>query len=97
MLSYNAVSQTAEDAGNEEGNDDKSMVKLTKSERRAKLKKSKKENKKQGKELAKTEEMHPTQQEAALVCFTLFLLISAMLSKKRMNIKSYICISIGFW
>ena len=68
MLLYNAVSQTAEVAGNEEGNEDKSMVKPTKAERRAKLKMSKKEAKKQGKELAKTEEVQSTQQEAVLVC-----------------------------
>ncbi|XWS10679.1 hypothetical protein CRYUN_Cryun38cG0018200 [Craigia yunnanensis] len=66
MLSYNAVSQTTKVAGNEEGNEDKIMVKLTKPERREKLKKSRKEAKKQGKELAKTEEVRPTQQEAAL-------------------------------
>ncbi|GMJ11650.1 NucleOlar Complex associated 3 [Hibiscus trionum] len=42
------------------------MVKMTKAERRAKLKKSKKEAKKLGKETAKTEEVQPTQQEAAL-------------------------------
>ncbi|XWS42902.1 hypothetical protein CRYUN_Cryun16bG0054300 [Craigia yunnanensis] len=63
---YRTFSQTAEVAGNEEGNADKSMVKLTKAERREKLKKSKKEAKKQGKELAKTEEVQSTQQEAAL-------------------------------
>ncbi|XVF79546.1 hypothetical protein PTKIN_Ptkin14bG0231800 [Pterospermum kingtungense] len=63
---YRTFSQTEEVAEDEEGNEDKSMVKLTKAERRAKLKKSKKEAKKQGKELAKTEEMQPTQQEAAL-------------------------------
>lgn len=67
MLLYNAVSQTAEVTENE-GDVDKSVVKLTKAERRAKLKKTKKEAKKMGKELAKTEEVQPTQQEAALVC-----------------------------
>nr|KJB81371.1 hypothetical protein B456_013G141600 [Gossypium raimondii] len=65
MLLYNAVSQTAEVTENE-GDVDKSVVKLTKAERRAKLKKTKKEAKKMGKELAKTEEVQPTQQEAAL-------------------------------
>ncbi|MBA0602829.1 hypothetical protein Gorai_002995 [Gossypium raimondii] len=59
------LSQTAEVTENE-GDVDKSVVKLTKAERRAKLKKTKKEAKKMGKELAKTEEVQPTQQEAAL-------------------------------
>ncbi|KAK6230971.1 hypothetical protein QUC31_002489 [Theobroma cacao] len=63
---YRTFSQIAEVAENEEGNEDKSIVKLTKAERRAKLKRSKKEAKKQGKELAKTEEVLPTQQEAIL-------------------------------
>ena len=49
---------------------DKSIVKLTKAERRAKLKKSKKEAKKQGKELSKTEDVEQTPQAAVLV-FTL--------------------------
>ncbi|XP_038996576.1 nucleolar complex protein 3 homolog isoform X2 [Hibiscus syriacus] len=62
---YRTFSQTAEVAENE-GDVDKSMVKMTKAERRAKLKKSKKEAKKLGKESAKTEEVQPTQQEAAL-------------------------------
>ncbi|MBA0843733.1 hypothetical protein Goarm_000893, partial [Gossypium armourianum] len=59
------LSQTAE-VTEKEGDVDKSVVKLTKAERRAKLKKTKKEAKKMGKELAKTEEEQPTQQEAAL-------------------------------
>ena len=42
------------------------MVKLTKSEKRAKLKKMKKEAKKQGKEMAKTE-VEDTPQAAVLV------------------------------
>ncbi|XP_021288622.1 nucleolar complex protein 3 homolog isoform X2 [Herrania umbratica] len=63
---YRTFSQIPEVAENEEGNEDKSIVKLTKAERRAKLKRSKKEAKKQGKELAKTEEVQPTQQEAVL-------------------------------
>ncbi|XP_022717551.1 nucleolar complex protein 3 homolog isoform X3 [Durio zibethinus] len=63
---YRTFSQATEVAENEEGNEDKSMVKLTKAERRAKLKKSKKEAKKLGKELSKTEEVQPTQQEAAV-------------------------------
>ncbi|KAH1032314.1 hypothetical protein J1N35_044488 [Gossypium stocksii] len=62
---YRTFSQTAEVTENE-GDVDKSVVKLTKAERRAKLKKTKKEAKKMGKELAKTEEVQPTQQEAAL-------------------------------
>ncbi|TYH91943.1 hypothetical protein ES332_A13G148600v1 [Gossypium tomentosum] len=62
---YRTFSQTAEVTENE-GDIDKSVVKLTKAERRAKLKKTKKEAKKMGKELAKTEEVQPTQQEAAL-------------------------------
>ncbi|XVF03511.1 hypothetical protein REPUB_Repub05bG0001200 [Reevesia pubescens] len=66
MLLYNVVSRTIEVAENEDGNVDKSIVKLTKAERRAKLKKSKRGAKKQGKELAKIEEVQQTQQEAAL-------------------------------
>ncbi|KAK8542514.1 hypothetical protein V6N13_136912 [Hibiscus sabdariffa] len=62
---YRTFSQTAEVAANE-GDVDKSTVKMTKVERRAKLKKSKKEAKKLGKESAKTEEVQPTQQEAAV-------------------------------
>ncbi|OMP06730.1 CCAAT-binding factor [Corchorus olitorius] len=66
QIYYRTFSQTAEVAENEEENEDKSVVKLTKPERRAKLKKSKKEAKKQAKELPKTEEVQPTPQEAAL-------------------------------
>ncbi|KAL4325589.1 hypothetical protein GQ457_11G011610 [Hibiscus cannabinus] len=61
---YRTFSQTAEAAENE-GDADKSRVKMTKAERRAKIKKSMKEAKKLGKESAKTEEVQPTQQEAA--------------------------------
>ncbi|KAK8490947.1 hypothetical protein V6N13_031781 [Hibiscus sabdariffa] len=61
---YRTFSQTAEAAENE-GDADKSTVKMTKAERREKLKKSKKEAKKLGKQSAKTEEVQPTQQEAA--------------------------------
>ena len=56
--------ETGED--DEEGMVDKSVIKLTKVERRAKLKKIKKEAKKQGKELAKTE-VEQTPQAAVLV------------------------------
>ncbi|OMP04851.1 CCAAT-binding factor [Corchorus capsularis] len=66
QIYYRTFSQTAEVAENEEENEDKSVVKLTKPERRAKLKKSKKEAKKQAKELPKTEEVQPNPQEAAL-------------------------------
>lgn len=55
--------ETGED--DEEGTVDKSIIKLTKVERRAKLKKIKKEAKKQGKELAKTE-VEQTPQAAVL-------------------------------
>lgn len=55
--------ETGED--DEEGTVDKSVIKLTKVERRAKLKKIKKEAKKQGKELAKTE-VEQTPQAAVL-------------------------------
>ncbi|CAL0328831.1 unnamed protein product [Lupinus luteus] len=44
-----------EEEAEEDGNADKGLVKLTKSERRAKLKKMKREEKKQGKEVAKAE------------------------------------------
>lgn len=46
---------------------DKSIVKFTKAEKRAKLKKSRKEAKKQGKELDKSE-AEQTPQAAVLVC-----------------------------
>ncbi|GMI85129.1 NucleOlar Complex associated 3 [Hibiscus trionum] len=62
---YRTFSQAVEVPENE-GDVDKNMVKMTKAERRAKLKKSKKEAKKLGKEPAKTEEVQPTQQETAL-------------------------------
>ncbi|KAK8545849.1 hypothetical protein V6N13_067111 [Hibiscus sabdariffa] len=62
---YRTFSQAAEVPENE-GDVDKSMVKMTKAERRAKLKKSKKEAKKLGKESTEAEEVQPTQQESAL-------------------------------
>lgn len=56
------------EAGEDEkdGGGDKGIVKLTKAERRAKLKKSKKEAKKQGKELSKPEEAEQAPQAAVL-------------------------------
>ncbi|KAK8651656.1 hypothetical protein V6N13_141244 [Hibiscus sabdariffa] len=62
---YRTFSQSAE-VPEDEGDVDKSMVKMTKAERRAKLKKSKKEAKKLEKESTKAEEVQPTQQESAL-------------------------------
>ncbi|KAJ9139611.1 hypothetical protein P3X46_030329 [Hevea brasiliensis] len=73
-LYYRTLSNTSEksengrDADDEKGDSgaDKGIVRLTKAERRAKLKKSKKEAKKQGKELGKTEEVQETPQAAVL-------------------------------
>lgn len=65
-------SENAPNEGDDVGADvhsggDMSLVKLTKPERRAKLKKSKKEAKKQTKELAKPEEVQQTPQAEVLV------------------------------
>ncbi|GKV29310.1 hypothetical protein SLEP1_g38247 [Rubroshorea leprosula] len=70
-LYYRTFLQGPKEAENDEKDDDvgsadKSIIKLTKAERRAKLKKIKKEAKKQGKELAKPEEVQQTKQEAVL-------------------------------
>ncbi|CAK7355459.1 unnamed protein product [Dovyalis caffra] len=54
------------DGEGEDGGGDKGIVKLTKAERRAKLKKSKKEAKKLGKEVAKAEDVKETPQAAVL-------------------------------
>ncbi|XP_019413663.1 PREDICTED: nucleolar complex protein 3 homolog isoform X2 [Lupinus angustifolius] len=54
-----------EEEAEEDGNADKGLMKLTKSERRAKLKKMKREEKKQGKEVAKAE-VQETPQAAVL-------------------------------
>lgn len=73
MLLCGIATKTSRPSEEETGDDDKeatadqSVVKLTKAERRAKLKKSKKEAKKQGTELAKTE-VEQTPQAAVLVC-----------------------------
>lgn len=74
-LLYGAVSKTTEKSENGRDTDDekddsgadKGILRLTKAERRAKLKKSKKEAKKQGKELEKTEEVQETPQASVLV------------------------------
>lgn len=56
------------DGGEEEdGGGDKGIVRLTKTERRAKLKKSKKEAKKLGKQVENTEQVEATPQAAVLV------------------------------
>ncbi|KAE9620820.1 hypothetical protein Lal_00019209 [Lupinus albus] len=55
----------SQEEAEEDGNADKGLMKLTKSERRAKLKKMKREEKKQGKEVAKTE-VQETPQAAVL-------------------------------
>ena len=52
----------------DDGNADKGLVKLSKAERRAKIKKTRKEAKKQGKEVAATE-VQPTPQAAVLVLY----------------------------
>lgn len=54
-----------------DGGADKGIVKMTKAERRTKLKKSKKEAKKQGKDLSKPEEAEQAPQAAVLVLFLL--------------------------
>ena len=54
------------ETGEDDNTEDKGIIKLTKAERRAKLKKSKKDAKKQGKEVAKTE-VEQTPQAAVLV------------------------------
>ncbi|XP_002513380.2 nucleolar complex-associated protein 3 [Ricinus communis] len=70
-LHYRTLAKKSED-GDAEKDDadddhaDKGIMKLSKAERRAKLKKSKKEAKKQGKELEKTEQLEQTQQAAVL-------------------------------
>jgi len=50
-----------------DGGGDKGIVRLTKTERRAKLKKSKKEAKKLGKQVENTEQVEATPQAAVLV------------------------------
>ncbi|XP_054814559.1 nucleolar complex-associated protein 3 [Prosopis cineraria] len=71
-LHYRTVSETENGSAEEEiggdnndGNVDKGLVKLSKAEKRAKLKKMKKEAKKQGKEVADTE-VQPAPQAAVL-------------------------------
>ena len=74
LSSLSTVQQPSENGPSEEetggddkdGNADTGLVKLTKADRRAKLKKMKKEAKKEGKEEAKTEEQQ-TPQAAVLV------------------------------
>lgn len=74
LLSHSVVSTTEKGPTKEEtegedneGNVDKGLLKLSKAERRAKLKKMKKEAKKQGKEVTSTE-VQQTPQAAVLVC-----------------------------
>lgn len=77
LFSHSAATKTASENGPseeeiaEDGNADKGLVKLTKAEKRAKLKKMRKEGKKQGKEVAK-EEVKETPQAAVLVLSNLF-------------------------
>lgn len=63
----NEVGEGEKDGGGNEG-----IIKLTKAERRAKLKKSKKEAKKEGKKLSKPEEAEEAPQVAVLVLFSCF-------------------------
>lgn len=70
LLLYDAVTKTStlSELGDEEaGSTDKGIVRLTKPERRAKLKQQRKEAKKLGKELEKVEEVQQTPQAAVLV------------------------------
>lgn len=60
------VNGPSEEETGEDGSIDKGLFKLTKAEKRAKLKKIRKEGKKQGKEVAK-EEVEEVPQAAALV------------------------------
>ena len=55
------------DGEEEDGGGDKGIVRLTKTERRAKMKKSKKEAKKLGKQVENTEQVEATPQAAVLV------------------------------
>lgn len=66
-----AVNGPSEEETGEDGNADKGLFKLTKAEKRAKLKKIRKEGKKQDKEVAK-EEVEEAPQAAALVSPNLF-------------------------
>lgn len=70
---------------------DKSIVKLTKAERRAKLKKSKKEAKKQGKEAEP--EVEQTPQEAVLVSSDWTSYSSVLLLSFTFSILYYLCIT----
>ncbi|KAK9275353.1 hypothetical protein L1049_022617 [Liquidambar formosana] len=65
-VSENAPTEGEGTGDDEDGGADKGIMKLTKAERRAKLKKSKKEAKMQVKEPAKTEEVQQTPQEEVL-------------------------------
>lgn len=72
LFSHYAATKTESENGpneketGEDGNADKGLLKLTKAERRAKLKKLKKEGKKQGTEMTKAE-VQETPQAAVLV------------------------------
>ncbi|KAE8009055.1 hypothetical protein FH972_005512 [Carpinus fangiana] len=60
------LSENVEEDDDKDGGADKGIVKVTKAERRAKLKKQKRESKKQGKELDEAEEVQQTPQAAVL-------------------------------
>jgi len=71
LFSHSAATRTAPVNGpskEEDDNEDKGFVKLTKAEKRAKLKKIRKEGKKQGKEVAK-EEVEEAPQSTILVYY----------------------------
>jgi nucleolar complex protein 3 len=76
------LSENAEEDDNKDGGSDKGIVKVTKAERRAKLKKQKRESKKQGKELDEAEEVQQTPQAAVLVlsCAFFFLMLLSKLT-----------------
>lgn len=91
LFSHSAATKTvlendpSEEGTGEDVNKDKGMVKLTKAEKRAKLKKMRKEAKQQGKEVAKAE-VEETPQAAVLVLsnqinyhFTLFMVSTKIL------------------
>jgi len=65
--SENATSRDQDIVNNEADGVDKSLVKLTKAEKRAKLKKMRKEAKKQAKNMAEEEEVQQNPQAAVLV------------------------------
>ncbi|PNY07998.1 nucleolar complex protein 3 [Trifolium pratense] len=84
------VNAPTEEETGEDGNEDMGLVKLTKAEKRAKLKKIRKEGKKQGKEVAK-EELEEVPQAAVLL-----LDVSILLNRVLDELMKYMQQSQGF-